>query len=280
MTPLRDSASTRFHGALLAGLILVFLPTWLWLGEAWLSDPYYSHGPAVLAVALYLAWNTRRALAARAPSRWGQALVAPALAVHLAVVAWRAFYISALMLPLALLGFIVLVFGWGPARRFAFPLAFLLLMVPLPLTEWIGPMFEGWAASSATWLAQALGVDASNTGAQVTLPNSTLTVGIPLGGLGSVIALISLAALLAYIMRGATWARSVVFFAAVPVALAANTLRLALLLLIASHWGTQAVQDYHTWSSPVLFLAVLALLVLLARMLRCSQVRWEVVFPQ
>lgn len=280
MTSASDSSNTRLHWIFFAALVLLFLPTWRWLGEAWLTDPYYSHGPLVLLVALYLAWNTRRTLAPRVPNRWGWAVVGLALAVHLVAVVWQAFYLSALMFPPALAGLVVTVSGWQATRRWAFPLAFLLLMVPLPLAQVLGPWLEGWTASTAIWLAQALGIAASDTGSPVNLTNSTLTAGIPCAGLRSAIAIMTLAALLVFIVRGARWARTAIFLAAIPVALAANLLRLTLLFAIASVWGTQAGLDNYAWLSPVLFLAAFALLLLLTRALRCSQVRWEVVFPQ
>jgi exosortase len=269
--------------SLIAATILLFLPTWLWLGDAWLSDPYYSHGPLVLVVALYFTWARRAVLTTQptAPNNLGIVVIAGTLAVHLWAMLWRAYYISALMIPLTLLGLGVTLYGWQITRRFLFPIAFLVLMVPLPIAERFGPMLEGWTVASATWLAQAVGVAAQNAGSQVSLPNSTFTVGIPCGGLRSVIAIITLATLWAYIVKGAWWARALVFLAAIPIALAANTLRITLLFAIASVWGAQVGLDYfHSWSSPVLFLSAFLLLLGFARVVRCSEVRWEVVFPQ
>jgi hypothetical protein len=44
----------RLDALLFFAAVLLFFPTWLWLGEAWISDPYYSHGPLVLIISLYL----------------------------------------------------------------------------------------------------------------------------------------------------------------------------------------------------------------------------------
>ncbi len=263
--------------------ILLFLPTWLWLGEAWLSDPYYSHGPLVLLIAAYFAWARRKIFStiSTAPSNLGWLLIVGALAVHLWATLWRAYYISALMIPLALFGLIVTLSGWQIARRFLFPLAFLVLMVPLPLAERFGPLLEGWTTTSATALAQIIGVAARSEGSQVFLPNSTFTVGIPCAGLRSVIAITTLTTLFAYILQGRAWARLLLFFAAIPIALAAHTLRIALLFAIANAWGADAALNYfHDWSSPVLFAGAFALILVLARLLRVAQVRWEVVLPQ
>ncbi len=262
--------------------ILLFAPTWLWLGEAWLSDPYYSHGPLVLVIAAYLGWARHQVFSVlpSAPSNLGWPLIVGALAVHLWATLWSAYYISALMIPVALFGLIVTLSGWQVARRFLFPLAFLVLMVPLPLAERFGPLLEGWTTTSATALVQFIGVAARNEGSQVFLPNSTFTVGIPCGGLRSAVAIITLTTLFAYIVQGRAWTRLALFLAAIPIALAANIARIALLFAIANGWGAEAALNYfHDWSSPVLFAGAFALIVLLAKVLGSSQVRWEVVLP-
>jgi exosortase len=289
MTPNLQSASRapetdpRLVKLLFLATILLFLPTWLWLIEAWLSDPYYSHGPLVILISLYFAWAHRTrasdAIFFKA-NNLGWLLIGAALALHLWATLWRAYYISALMIPFALGGLLVTLYGWNITRRFLFPLAFLVLMVPLPLAERLGPTLESWTATSATALAQLLGVAARNKGAQVYLPNSTFTVGIPCGGLRSAIAIITLTTLFAYILNGRVSARLAIFFAAIPIALAANTVRLALLFAIANIWSADAALNYfHDWSSPLLFACAFVFIILLAKLLGASQIRWEVVFP-
>jgi exosortase len=272
----------RFSALIFAAAILLFLPTWLWLADAWLSDPYYSHGPLVLLVAAYFVFARRRVFSesASTPNNLGLVLVVAALAAHLWATAWRAYYLSALMIPGVLFGLLIALFGWQTARRFLFPLAFLIFMIPLPIVERWGPVLEEWTATGATALAQFAGVAARNEGSQVFLPNSTFSVGIPCGGLRSVIAIGTLVTLWAYIAGGRAWARGVVLLAAIPIALAANTLRLALLFVIASVWGAEVGLDYfHSWSSPVLFLLAFALLLGIAKIVGAATVRWEVVAP-
>jgi exosortase len=279
---MKESANhSRLNALIFLATILLFAPTWFWLGEAWWSDPYYSHGPLVLLASLYFAWTQRRALLDQpAPRNLGFALVVVALSAHLWAMLWRAYYISALMIPIAILGLLVALYGWRIAQRFWFPLAFLILMIPLPLAERFGPALEGFAANSATALAQMIGIAARNDGAQVFLPNSTFTVGIPCGGLRSIIAIITLVVLLAYIVQGRAWARALIVIAAIPIAIAANTLRLALLFAIANFWGSDAAMNYfHDWSSPVLFFGAFALLLALAKLVGCDEVRWDVVMP-
>ena len=56
--------SKSFAALLFVATILLFLPTWFWL-----SDPYHSHGPLVILVALYLAWVQREAFTAVPPAK-------------------------------------------------------------------------------------------------------------------------------------------------------------------------------------------------------------------
>ena len=277
-----NRVNARFGVLIFAATILLFLPTWLWLANAWLGDPYYSHGPLVLLVALYFIVARRKVISESSPvpNNVGFIPFVAALAVHLWATVWQAYYISALMIPVALLGLLIALYGWQTARRFLFPLAFLVLMVPVPLVERLGPVLEEWTATAATSFTQFIGVAAHNEGSQVFLPNSTFTVGIPCGGLRSVIAIITLVTLWAYIVAGSWWARGIVLFAAIPIALTANTLRIAILFAIASTWGAEVGLDYfHSWSSPVLFLLAFVLLLALAKLVGASNVRWEAVTP-
>ena len=272
----------QFNLLLLAASLFVFLPTWIWLVEAWLSDPYYSHGPLVLAAVLYLFWNRRMLFTAGlpVPNHGGWLLLVVAFAVHLWATLWRAYYLSALMIPLALLGLLLTLYGWHLTRQVLFPLGFMILMVPLPLAERFGPVLEAWTASTATTVAQMLGVAARNVGSEVFLPNSSFTVGIQCGGLRSAIAILSLGTLWAYIVKGSVWARGLMILAAIPLELAANTLRIALIFVFANAWGAQAGVDFHTWSSPLLFGFAFALLIVFARAIGLGTIRWETVSPQ
>lgn len=274
--------------ALIFLAIILYLPTWLWLGEAWWSDPYYSHGPLVLIVSLYFFWARRRLIASDASQSplqdgrgWlGIGIVTLALVVHLWASWWHAYYISALTIPLVLLGSLLTLYGESTAKHFLFPLAFLILMVPLPLAERFGPMLEGWTATSATQVAQWIGVAATNDGSEVFLPNSSFSVGIPCGGLRSAIAIITLASLFAYIVHGSRWARAAILLAAIPVALAANTFRISLIFAIAARWGADVgLAFFDSWSGSVLFFVAFGLLIGLSYLLRCSGVRWDAILP-
>jgi len=66
-----------------------------------------------------------------------------------------------------------------------------------------------------------------------------------------------------------SWKEIILCLLALPIAIGSNTFRVSLLILIADKWGTEAAMNYfHNFSSPLLFILSIALLLLLARILR------------
>jgi exosortase len=259
-------------------LTVAFWNTLAWLAEAWWSDVYYSHGPLVLLISAFLVWSSRGAVrrAPEGPNPLGIAVLALGLLLHAGAVLWRAYYLSAFGLLAVLAGLGLLFLGRQAMGRLLFPLVFLAFSIPLPLAERLGPPLEVFTATQATNLVRLAGIPAINEGSRVILTGSTFAVGAPCSGLSSLVALIALAALLAYAVQGPGWARWLVFLSAVPVALLANLVRVATLFGVAHVWGPDvALGYYHDFSSPVLFLVALVLLILLSRGLGCGDFNLE-----
>jgi exosortase/archaeosortase family protein len=90
----------------------------------------------------------------------------------------------------------------------------------------------------------------------------TLAVAAPCSGIRSLVALMAIAALFAYLLPASMPRRIGLFLAGIPVALIANTIRVTCIMLIAHHFGKKlALGFFHDYSSPFLF--VLACLVLM-----------------
>ena len=62
--------------------------------------------------------------------------------------------------------------------------------------------------------------------------------------------------------------------AVIPLVALSNVVRIAILLAVADLFGEEAALSYyHDWSSPVLFLVALGLLLVVGRILGCSRIR-------
>lgn len=265
-----------------AAFALLTLPVWRWLWSEWMGNDYYSHGVLIAPVAVYLAVQRIRTdpTARLSPhsSNWALLLVVVGLGLFVIALGGRAYYMAAFAMIALLAGMVWTLGGNRLARALAFPLAYLALMVPLPFIERATlplAMFTGVCSSS---LVRFLGMDIKVVGNSVTLPNADLVIGAQCSGINSLIALTALTVLAAYLVQGPLWGRVLLALLAVPLALLSNILRVASLLFVAQAYGANAAFTfYHDYSGPVFFLLSLALLWPLARLLRCDELRLNVI---
>jgi exosortase len=187
---------------------------------------------------------------------------------------WQNYFVVALGLVAILVGILLYLEGWPRLRYWLFPLLFLSFMVPLPFIDQASPWLESFTAQSATVLARAAGIAASQQGGEITLPNTAVTVGAPCSGLRSLVTMVTVGVAWIYVVQGRPLAKAVMLLAIVPLVAISNVLRVAILLVVAQVFGEEvALSYYHDWSSPVLFLVALGLLLTLGKVFGCSQVR-------
>jgi exosortase len=258
-------------------LLLLFWSTFRWLWWHWRTNEYYSHGPLVPLVAGYLAWRRRPTGKPTMPSNWGLLGLGVGLGGYLAATALRAPFLSALAFIVVLGGLVGFLLGGETLRRWLFPLAYLGFAVPLPVVDAVAIYMQGLTAQAATALVRAMGVPAVSEGGRITLASCSLVVGAPCSGMRSLIALLAVAAVLAYLLRGSLLRRGALFVLAAPLAVAANVIRVVSLLLVANGWGEDAALRYwHAFASPILFVAALVLLIATSWGLGCREIRADI----
>jgi exosortase/archaeosortase family protein len=80
------------------------------------------------------------------------------------------------------------------------------------------------------------------------------------------------------LLDGPLWGRMLLVALSVPLAMLGNILRVASLLFVARDYGAEAAfVYYHDYSGPVFFVLMLILLLPLAWLLRCRNLRTEVI---
>lgn len=285
---MQDKKGARIPVLLAASLIALLLgaltwPALAWLWQAWLGDPTYSHGPIVPLLSLLCAWRLfrRGAVQPAAASAGRQEAPFPALILtlcSLGLLLWgmavQALYLALLACLPLIVGMVGYVLGTSAAQKAAFPVAYLALAVPLPWVQAWGALLQGWTAAWSTTVARSLGIQAAHAGGRVVLAACELAVGAPCSGLRSLVALLALAAAMAYVLDGRPWARGLLVVLAVPVALIANVGRVVVLLVIAGQWGCDAaLRAWHGGSGLAFFALALAWLIALGRGLGCRCVR-------
>jgi exosortase len=259
-------------GVVCTAVFAVYLPILSSLVRQWASDDNYSHGFIVAPFAAYFAWRKRRELAA-APLRphWGGlAIAAGSLLIFLAGRLGAELFLTRVSLIGVIAGAILLLYGPRHLRLLGFPLAFLLLMIPLPAVVFNQLAFPLQLLASRTGEAvlSASGIPVLREGNILVLPTTTLEVAQACSGIRSLVSLLTLAILIGKFTEPRRWARVTLALLAVPVAIAANAARVAGTGLLANWIGPRAAEGFfHEFSGWVMFVIALSLLLAAQRML-------------
>lgn len=285
----RQSIEPRLLDAILIPILiavafgLLTWSAWYWLWQEWMGNEYYSHGVLVPFVAAFLALQRVRndpsfLWSPRMNNRWGLALLAISLLVFLYFTQQKAYYLASFTMIAILASLIWLMGGNSALRKLAFPIIFLVFMIPLPFIERSTLPLAMFTGVCSGGLVQLLGMDISIVGNSVSLPNANLVIGAQCSGINSLITLISLTTLIAYLFNGPLWGRLALILLAVPLAMLSNILRVASLIVVARAYGAQtAFHYYHDYSGLIFFLLVLLLIYPLAHVLQCRALRLDVI---
>jgi exosortase len=253
-----------------AFLGLFYWPTFRWLVQSWLSNPYYTHGFLVPLVSATLVWTKRGELKRGQTSAIGVMLLSLGAFVYVLGTVWAMRYVTALSLPIVLGALSVSFFGTKATRALLFPLCFLVFAIPLPCVEDMAVALQSVSVRSATWLLDAVGLTITALGPEIHLGDTTFTIGLPCSGMNTLIALLALVAVYAYLLSGPFSKRGTLLVIALPIAILANVLRIAALILAADGWGPDlALGLFHGILSAAFFILAFLCVALIGRLLGC-----------
>ena len=257
--------------AIVTFLTLLYWPVFRWLVQSWLSNPYYSHGFLVPLVSGFFVWTKRHELTRREPSIIGAFILALGGLVYILGLVWDMRFLSSFSLLIVLSGLSLSFYGTKATRSMIFPLCFLLFMIPLPFMQEVGFSLQSVSVRSSAWLLGAMGLPITTVGPEIHLGDSVFTIGLACSGINTLIALLALAAVYVYILRGAVYRKTILFVTAFPIAILANILRITAIIMVANYYGaTIATGFFHDLSSFIFFVVAFLFLVLLGRLLRCK----------
>jgi exosortase B len=260
--------SWRPWALVLAGLACLYVPTYLGLARGLWRDEAYAHGPIVLAVFAWLVWRRRDVLlgmpATPAPVA-GSFLLGSGLACYLLgrTQSLPLFEVASHIPVIA--GAVLLLAGPRALKRLTFPLVFLLFIIPLPgfLLDTVTVPLKGFVSSAVEVLLRLMGYGIERSGVVLSMGDHDLLVADACSGLNSIFSLFALAALYSYATRPRSLVRSgLLLLGIVPIALVANILRVAVLVLATYYGGSEAAQGMvHSAAGMLVFVAAFGMLV-------------------
>jgi exosortase C (VPDSG-CTERM-specific) len=233
-----------------------------------LQNDLYSHIVLIPLISIYLVWEKRRAV----PLRFLPATVPALVAGILGAVFLAAYWIAALngsemaredslaITTLAFLlffaGLCLLLLGRETVRSVAFPLGFLVFMVPLPLfvADWIVLELQRGSALAADAMFNLAGTPVVFQGLRFQLQDITLEVAPQCSGIHSTLAIFITSVLAAYLFLRSPWKGVLLTLAVIPLAIVRNGFRIFTIGELCVHIGPQMINSYiHHHGGPIFF---------------------------
>jgi len=270
--PEADAAPPPFWQiALIAALFLwLYRPVLTHLVSQWWNDPNFSHGFFVPLFSAFVVWQDRSRFAALRlrPSSWGLLFLGFGLCVLIVGQLGAELFLSRLSLLIVLAGLIVVFLGWSFFRALLFPWGFLLLMIPIPaiIFNQITFPLQLLASKVASTTLPWMGVPVLREGNVINLPAMQLEVAEACSGIRSLMSLTTLAVIYGYLMERKIAVRVLLALASLPIAVAANSLRIVGTGLLVQYWDPEKAEGFfHEFSGWLIFVVSLLMLYLLHR---------------
>jgi len=258
---------------------LASLSFWLYgstlahLVSQWRHDPNFSHGFFVPLFSAFVMWQERGRLRHIAPKpAWpGQLILAFALCILIVGQLGAELFLARVSLLFLGAGLIVLFLGWKFLRALSFPLAFLLLMIPIPtiIFNQITFPLQLLASRVAAAILPLFSVPILREGNVIILPSMALEVAEACSGIRSLMSLVTLAVIYGYLVEKRLAIRWILALGAIPISVAANSVRIIGTGLLVQYWDPDKAQGFfHLFSGWLIFVVSLVMLYLLHRVSR------------
>ncbi|MEP6501859.1 MAG: exosortase B [Betaproteobacteria bacterium] len=252
-----------------AGLLALYVPTIVGLVLNIWSTEEQSQGPIVLAICAWLTWRAwdriddSKVDSPRPALGW--LLVAIALLLYVFGRSQRILSAQTLSVIFMLPGLVLLLRGSKQLRAAAFPLFFMIFLIPLPATmvDAVTQPLKLAVSSVATTVLFGVGYPIARSGVILQIGQYQLLVADACAGLHTLFSLEAMGLLYLNVVRHTSLMRNIALaILIVPISFAANVIRVMVLALITYHFGDEAGQGFlHGFAGLVLFMTALMFII-------------------
>lgn len=251
--------------ALVSSFMVAYFPVWRDLVSTWYRSSDYSHGFLVIPIFFYLLWQKREKLL-RVPVRsYNSGLLLLVLAMIVYVMASYAEIktVAALTLILSMAGMVLYLYGYKMLREVSFPLFVLLFMIPVPAQIYsaLTIPLQLFVSRVSVWFALLLGLPVFREGNVIHLPQRTLEVVQACSGLRSLMAILTLTVVVAYVTMQSNKLKIILMLSGIPAAIVVNIVRVVIIILAYSYFDFDLTRgSIHTIFSAGIFMSAVALI--------------------
>lgn len=232
-----ETTFNRNYLFLIVGLLLlVYMPALIDLVTDWATDGNYSHGFLVPIISGYLIWRKRKELAELEKStHWlGLAIVLAGMILFILGNGASEYFTVRVSLVITIFGLILYLYGKPTIRKSWFEIIFLFFMVPIPYVIYFSATFpmQLLASKITVSILNFIGMSVVRQGNIIHLPNQSLEVAEACSGMRSLISLLALGAIYAYLTQKRLSGKIILFLSTIPIAVLGNIFRVFLTAVI------------------------------------------------
>lgn len=257
---------------IIACLTVLYFSVMQRLVADWIQLPDFSHGFLIPIVSLYFVYERRKQISALSPSSSWAGLVLLVFGIFFLLLGNLAteYFTMRFSILVVLGGIILFLLGKEYFKIILFPLIYLIFMIPIPsiLMDRITFPMQLFASKVAATTLYFIDIPVLREGNVMLLANTSLEVAEACSGIRSLISLLALSVVFAYISQKITWKRVVLVLSTFPIAIIANAARVSGTGVLAHYYGDSVAQGFfHGFSGWILFVVAFVCLFLLGALL-------------
>ncbi len=253
--------------------LVLYSPTFSMFWYDWSHDDNYSHGFLVPFIVGYLIWTKREQLGrlSPAPSWTGLVVLLGGVSLYILGTIGAEWFVRRSSMIVVLGGLVLSLYGIAYFKVLLFPLAYLIFMVPLPAIVYSAMAFRLQILVSviSADLIRLVGIAVYRNGNILEVAKvGPLAVEEACSGMRSIMALLALSTLLAYILYKTRLRQWLLVAFALPVAVVTNIFRVTMTGILSYHFGREMAEGWlHESFGWVVFVIAFALLWLVSKAL-------------
>jgi len=188
-------------------------------------------------------------------------LVLIAIGLSMFIFAWRKEYLSISTMSLIplLFGMVYYLYGRSMVKALSFPIIYLILLVPPPIgiiDSITLPMRYGISLATGAFLRLAH-YPITREGLLFSFSGHQIYMGTPCSGFRSLITMMSLGLIYAYMSKGSRRKKLFLVLSVIPIALLGNFIRVTGVCVSTYHFGPSFAQKFHDYSGFIIFIALI-----------------------
>jgi len=238
--------------------VALYAPIYPEMVREWAGHSDNSHGFIVPFMAGYFAWERTKQInsATISSSWWGCVVLLMSLSLYLLSYAGGLAFPARVTIVLSLFGLVWCTLGNQIIRILAFPILFLLFMIPVPysLLSLVSAPLQLVATKISANLIGACSIPVYREGNMLYFVGTQLEVAEACSGIRSIMSLTMLAFAFASMSSSGWKSRAVLILSAIPIAFVANMARITGTGVLAHFYGDKVARGFlHEFSGIAIF---------------------------